>query len=71
MDKDRLWILIARKLSGEITAGEMKELDDLFATFPDQRHQASLLERLWDVMQLKIQLDDKTDKRKKGIIKKN
>jgi ferric-dicitrate binding protein FerR (iron transport regulator) len=43
MEDNRLWFLIARHLSGEITAPESKDLQDLLQKHPDKHHLFEIL----------------------------
>ncbi len=44
MEEDRLWLLIARQLSGEISADESEELQEVLRQQPDKNH-------LFDILQ--------------------
>jgi putative ABC transport system permease protein len=47
-DKDYIWKLIARKLSGEATAQELKELEALLKNNPENQYTLFLLASLWN-----------------------
>jgi putative ABC transport system permease protein len=44
---DDIWRLIARKLAGEASPAELKELEDLLRNDPDKMYSAHLLSALW------------------------
>jgi hypothetical protein len=43
MDKDRIWILFGRRVSGEITPKEMEELKALIMERPDQGYSMEIV----------------------------
>lgn len=47
MMDDRIWLLIARKLSGEASPAELKELEKLIKENPDLHHSIDTFTRLW------------------------
>ena len=46
-EQDRIWKLITRKLSGEATGDELRELEKLLKEHPDQSFSLQLLTDLW------------------------
>jgi transmembrane sensor len=44
---DRFWILLARKLSGEVSAEELRELEELLRTHPDGHFTIQMIAELW------------------------
>lgn len=57
MDENRLWVLIAHHLSGEITAAESTELQELLQQHPDKQH-------LFDILHSYFDLQDNSEGRK-------
>lgn len=47
MKEERIWILIARKVSGEATDDELNELENLLQANPDQQFKAEMFYKLW------------------------
>ena len=47
MDQDRIWTLLALKLTGEATPQELQELDSLLQQFPGASHSAELFDKLF------------------------
>ena len=43
MSENRLWILVARQLSGEISAGETEELQNLLLQYPEKQYLQDIL----------------------------
>lgn len=48
MQVERIWLLIARKMSNEASTEELKELDLLLRKDPDQHFNIEVLERIWE-----------------------
>jgi transmembrane sensor len=48
MEDDRIWILFARRISGEITPEELKELDALIREQPDRGFSMEIILRLFE-----------------------
>lgn len=48
MPEERIWILIARKVSGEATEDELRELESLIQANPDIQFPIETLYKLWD-----------------------
>jgi len=49
MPQTLFWNLVAKKLTGEASAGELKELDQLMRNNPDWVYAAQHIEDLWDI----------------------
>ncbi|HEY6081931.1 MAG TPA: FecR domain-containing protein [Chitinophagaceae bacterium] len=47
MEQNRLWRLMARKLSGEATAEELAELNGLMRNYPESQYTYEVLESVW------------------------
>src|SRR5687767_11746798 len=47
MKEERIWILMARKLSGEATTDDLDELENLLQANPDIQFTAEALYKLW------------------------
>ena len=47
MNRERLWILLGKKVSGEIDAEELKELEQLLRSSGEAAFAGELMERLW------------------------
>jgi|SRR5690606_4090622 len=47
MENERIAVLLARKLAGEITSAELQELQELLASYPDMLYYDETLEQLW------------------------
>ncbi|HEY2648843.1 MAG TPA: FecR family protein [Puia sp.] len=47
MDNDRIWNLIAKKLAGEASAGELKELESALRMDPDLHYSLEALQDMW------------------------
>ena len=47
MDNDRIWNLIAKKLAGEASAGELKELESVLRLDPDLHYSLEALHDMW------------------------
>lgn len=58
MMRDRLWILLAKKASGEIDAEELTELQDLLQRSEEAGFNGELMEELWQTPLLPAQADD-------------
>lgn len=43
MEQERIWLLMGRKVSGEATMGELRELEELLQKDPDLRYKLSVL----------------------------
>jgi hypothetical protein len=48
MEDDRIWILFARHVSGEINPEESKELEALVRERPDQGYSIGIIQRFFD-----------------------
>lgn len=48
MDEKRIIELLTRKLAGEASKGELIELNDLIAKYPDTQHTGEVLTRIWN-----------------------
>ena len=48
MSIDRFWILVARKLSGESSIEEIRELEELLRTHPDLHFSIEIITNLWN-----------------------
>ena len=46
-EKDRIWTLVSRKLAGEATGKEIKELEELLRKNPDLGYSVQLLSDVW------------------------
>jgi len=49
MNKDRIWTLMSRKLSGEATQAELFELNDLVSRHPDTNIPVQFIQEFWSV----------------------
>jgi transmembrane sensor len=49
MNKDRIWTLMSRKLSGEATQAELAELNDLIDLHPDTNIPVQYIHEFWDI----------------------
>ena len=47
MSIDRFWILVARKLSGESSTEEIRELETLLRTHPHLHFSVEIITNLW------------------------
>src|SRR5439155_843226 len=47
MDNDRIWNLIAKKLAGEASSGELKELESALRLDPDLHYSLEALQEMW------------------------
>ena len=47
MDNDRIWNLIAKKLAGEASSGELKELESALRLDPDLHYSLEALQDMW------------------------
>jgi len=47
MENDRIWNLIAKKLAGEATAGDLKELESVLRLDPDLHYSLEALHDMW------------------------
>lgn len=47
MDNDHIWNLIAKKLAGEATAGDLKELESILRLDPDLHYSLEALHDMW------------------------
>ncbi|CAL1518357.1 FecR family protein [Chitinophaga sp. MM2321] len=48
MEQERIWLLLGRKVSGEATMAELRELEELLQQFPELRYKFSVLSS-WQV----------------------
>ncbi|NLR68358.1 FecR family protein [Chitinophaga varians] len=46
MEQERIWLLLGRKVSGEATMAELRELEELLVQYPEMRYQVSVLGNL-------------------------
>ena len=49
MNKDRIWTLMSRKLSGEATQAELAELNELISQHPDINIPVQYIHEFWDI----------------------
>lgn len=49
MNKDRIWTLMSRKLSGEATQAELSELNDLVSRYPDADIPVQYIHEFWSI----------------------
>jgi transmembrane sensor len=49
MNKDRIWTLLSRKLSGEATTAELNELNDLLSVYPDAELPVEVINEYWEI----------------------
>lgn len=49
MNRDRIWTLMSRKLSGEATQAELSELDDLVRRYPDADIPVKFIHEFWAI----------------------
>lgn len=47
-EQDRIWTLMARKMAGEATPEELRELEELLQKYPDITYPAELLLNFWE-----------------------
>ena len=47
MSNDRIYTILSRKLSGEATAAELQELDELVTNFPNSQLPVQIIEKFW------------------------
>ena len=47
MENDRIWNLIAKKLAGEASPGELKELESALRLDPDLHYSLEALQDMW------------------------
>lgn len=52
MSKENIWKLLARKMAGEATEEELKELHDLLKGDPEMKYTAETFCRLWNALQV-------------------
>jgi len=50
MAKENIWRLLARKMAGEATEKELKELNGLLKGDPEMNYIAETFSRLWNVL---------------------
>lgn len=43
MEQERIWLLLGRKVSGEATMAELREMEELLVQYPELRYQVSVL----------------------------
>ncbi|HKO80538.1 MAG TPA: ABC transporter permease [Chitinophagaceae bacterium] len=60
--EERIWILMARKLAGEATDTELKELEDLVRTDPDLHFTIETFYKLWNARPEMLTEEDNADK---------
>ena len=48
MSKENIWKLLARKMTGEATEEELRELQDLLRDDPEMKYTAETFYRLWN-----------------------
>ena len=49
MNKDRIWLLVSKKMAGEATAEELTELEDLLRSDPDMHYALQNITDLWNL----------------------
>jgi transmembrane sensor len=49
MNKDRIWTLMSRKLSGEATQAELAELNELVSQYPETNIPVQYIHEFWDI----------------------
>jgi hypothetical protein len=62
MEEDRIWKLIARKLAGEASKGELKELQDLLGTNPELHFTIESFYKFWKAVPVKQAKEGYADK---------
>lgn len=50
MSKENIWKLLARKMAGEATEEELRELQDLLRDDPEMKYIAETFCRLWNAL---------------------
>jgi hypothetical protein len=50
MENENIWKLLARKMKGEATADELKELETILKNDPIMKYTAETFSRIWDAM---------------------
>src|SRR5688500_11487517 len=50
MKEDRIWQLLARKLAGEATAEELKELEDVLRAHPELHFTIEAFYKIWNAV---------------------
>ena len=58
MEEDRIWILFGRRISGEITPEELKELQALMRERPDEGHS---MEMVLEFLESEKKADERAD----------
>jgi transmembrane sensor len=58
MEEDRIWILFGRRVSGEITPEELKELQTLMRERPDEGHS---MEMVLEFLESEKKADERAD----------
>jgi len=53
MEKEKFWLLVSLKLSGEGTQEELEQLNDLLRQFPELGLQLDILDKIWNQKQSK------------------
>lgn len=52
INDENIWKLLARKMRGEATAEELKQLQDIMKDDPVMRYTAETFARVWDVLSM-------------------
>ena len=52
MQKEDIWKLLARKMTGEATDEELKELQSILKSDPVMKHTAETFSRLWNTLSI-------------------
>ncbi|RFS18846.1 FecR family protein [Chitinophaga silvatica] len=60
MEQERIWLLMGRKVSGEATMGELRELEELLQKDPDLRYKLSVLSN-WPATKPDAKWEDRTE----------
>ncbi|RBL90769.1 FecR family protein [Chitinophaga flava] len=60
MEQERIWLLLGRKVSGEATMAELRELEELLVQYPELRYKFSVLSN-WPVSLMQEAWESKTE----------
>lgn len=52
MQKENIWKLLARKMTGEATVEELRELENILKSDPVMKYTAETFSRLWDTLSI-------------------
>lgn len=52
MQKENIWKLLARKMTGEATVEELEELQNILESDPVMKHTSETFTRLWNALSI-------------------